>query len=218
MTSLPPTERRTAAVVLSGGTAVRLDGADKASVEVDGRPLLELALDATAGCDETVVVGDARPTGRPVTFAREEPPGGGPAAALLAGLDALPGGADVVVVLAVDMPRVTAGTVARLVEALDGPDDRPGDGAGDEAADEAADGAVLVDDDGRRQPLCGAYRASSLRAAQPEARDDRHGLPVRRLLSAMRLHEVPAREDEARDVDTWADLAELCDLGKPGVS
>ena len=73
-----------AAVILAGGTAVRLDGADKASLEYDGSTLLEHTLTAVAEAVEVVVVGEEVPTSRPVTFRREDPPFGGPAAGLLA--------------------------------------------------------------------------------------------------------------------------------------
>ncbi|MGZ6804791.1 MAG: molybdenum cofactor guanylyltransferase, partial [Nocardioidaceae bacterium] len=102
---------------------------------------------------------------------------------------------DLVCVLAVDTPRVEVGTVARLVEAV--------------AADSTADGAVLVDADGRRQTLTGVYRAEALRAARPVDREQEHGLPVRRLVGLLRLVDVPAVGDEARDVDTWEDLRDL---------
>ena len=128
------TRRRFAAVVLAGGSAVRLGGADKASVEYAGRTLLAHALDAVAEADEVVVVGDAVPTDRPVTFTRESPPVGGPVAGLLAGRDALARPAASLVVLAVDMPRVGPGTVRRL-----------------RAAAAGHDGAFLVGPDGRRQ-------------------------------------------------------------------
>jgi molybdopterin-guanine dinucleotide biosynthesis protein A len=48
-----------------------------------------------------------------VTFARESPAGGGPLAGLAAGVTALEGHHEWVVVLAVDMPHVGADTVAR---------------------------------------------------------------------------------------------------------
>ena len=110
-------------------------GADKAALEHDGRTLLEHALDAVADAAETVVVGPDVPTPRPVTFARESPAGGGPLAGLARrGRRARPGRHERVVVLAVDMPHVGAGTVARLLDAAEG-----------------ADAAWLTDDDGRRQ-------------------------------------------------------------------
>jgi molybdopterin-guanine dinucleotide biosynthesis protein A len=129
-------------------------------------------------------------TSRPVTFRREDPPGGGPAAGLLAGLAGFPRTPRLVVVLAVDMPLVTTGTVRRLIRA-------PG-----------KDGALLVDDDGRAQFLCAIYRTEALLAAAPPL-EEQHGLPVRRLVAGLRLAEVPALAGEAQDVDTWEDLLAL---------
>ena len=54
-----------------------------------------------------------------MTWTRETPPGGGPAAGLLAGLDALAVRPELVCVLAVDMPRFSAGTLSRLVDVLE---------------------------------------------------------------------------------------------------
>lgn len=182
------------AVVLTGGTGRRLGGVDKASLEVGGVTLLERALAAMVGADETVVVGDRVPTSRPVTWAREEPPGGGPAAGLLAGLDAFTRKPDLLCVLAVDMPGVVAATVERLTAAV---------------ADAHADAAVLVDGDGLRQPLAGVYRYDALQAARPPNSQGERGLPVRRLIAPLHIVEVVARGPEGRDVDTWDDLRDL---------
>lgn len=188
---------RFAAVVLAGGTGARLGGLDKAAIEVDGATLLERVLDAAAGAAEVVVVGHPVPTTRPVTWTLEDPPLGGPAAGLLAGLACLSPAPDLVAVLAVDLPRVTAGTVARLVAAATNPPSaEPG------AGPSVADGAVLVDAGGRRQTLAAVYRRASLDAAAPADPADRHGLPMRRLVGGLRLAEVPTVGDEARDVDT----------------
>jgi molybdopterin-guanine dinucleotide biosynthesis protein A len=185
---------RLAAVVLTGGTGARLGGVDKASIEIDGVSLLERALAATMSAAETVVVGDRVPTSRPVTWAREDPPGGGPAAGLLAGLDRLTSEPDLVCVLAVDMPRVNAGTLARLTWAVESSD---------------GDGAVLLDPAGSRQTLAAVYSRTALAAARPTDRTLEHGLSVRRLVGGLDLVEVPTVGDEARDVDTWADLRDL---------
>ena len=179
--------------MLAGGTAARLGGADKAGVEHAGRTLLEHALAAVAGAAETVVVGDRVPTSRPVTFTREDPPYGGPAAGLLAGRDALAATPDLLVVLAVDMPLVGTGTVARLLTAATG-----------------HDGAFLADRDGRRQ-LAGVLEVAGLDRVRPE---DTHGLPLRRLLESLDLAVVAPDGPEATDVDTWADLRDLRD--RPG--
>ncbi|SDK53629.1 DUF6457 domain-containing protein [Streptomyces indicus] len=77
------------AVVLAGGAAKRLGGVDKPAVQVGGRALLDRVLGACAAAGTTVVVAPPRPTVRPVVWAREEPAGGGPLAALAAGVDAL---------------------------------------------------------------------------------------------------------------------------------
>lgn len=186
---------RLGAIILTGGTAVRMDGADKAAIELDGVTLLERALAATMSAIEVVVVGEQVLTSRPVTWTREDPVGGGPASGLLAGLDRFLVPPDVVAVLAVDMPKVNAGTIARLTWAVEG--------------DSSYDGAMLEDADGRAQPLCGVYRVSSLRRVRPESLEEEHGLPVRTLLAHLILARVPSVGDEARDIDTWEDLTAL---------
>jgi molybdopterin-guanine dinucleotide biosynthesis protein A len=177
-------------VVLTGGSAVRFQGADKASIEIAGVTLLEHVLGALAEVPEVVVVGDEVITSRPVGFVREDPPGGGPAAGLLAGLAGFPRTPRLVVVLAVDMPLVTTATVSRLLLSAE------------------EDGALLLDDAGRPQYLCAIYRGEALLEAAPPP-EQHHGLSMRSLVSGLRLAEVPALAWEARDVDTWEDLTEL---------
>lgn len=180
------------AVVLAGGAARRLGGVDKPGVRVGGRPLLDRVLAACADAHTTVVVADPRPTARPVTWAREDPPGGGPVAALEAGLRHT--GAEQVVVLSADLPFLDEGTVRRLLAAL-----RTGD----------ADGALLTDADGRDQPLVAAYRAPALRrelAVLAKGQDGLAGLPLRRLTGALGLTRVPDPV-ASFDCDTWDDIA-----------
>lgn len=187
-------EQSVGAVVLAGGQAMRMGGLDKASIEIGGVTLLERALAATGPADEVVVVGNPVRTSRPVTWAREMPPGGGPAAGLLAGLDQLRSRPQLVCVLAVDMPMVTARTFGRLLQAVQsGP----------------VDGAVLEDQEGRRQPLAAVYRRAALRASRPDERGEEHGLAMKYLLSGLRLVDVSAQGREALDVDTWEDLRAL---------
>jgi molybdopterin-guanine dinucleotide biosynthesis protein A len=192
------------AVVLAGGAARRLGGADKPGVRVGGRALLDRVLSACAGAAVTVVVADPRPTARPVCWAREEPPGGGPVAALDAGLRHTT--APVVVVLSADLPFLDAATVRRLTAALE---------------ESGAEGALLRDADGRDQPLVAAYRADALRRelarlaagngehtehTGPADRGGLGGLPLRRLTGALRL----TRADHpvaSFDCDTWDDIA-----------
>lgn len=171
-----------------------MGGADKASIELDGVTLLERALAATMNADEVVVVGEQVPTSRPVTWTREEPRGGGPAAGLLAGFDRFLRTPDLVVVLAVDMPRVTPGTIARLTWSV---------------ADSIVDGALLVDAEGRAQTLCAVYRREAIERARPADREQEHGLSMRALLDRLLLKEVRAMGREAQDIDTWEDLRDL---------
>lgn len=133
------------AVVLAGGSGRRLGGADKPALEVGGRSMLDTVLTACSGAGRTVVVGPRRAVARPVTWTREDPPGGGPAAALAAGLAEVT--AEVVVVLAADLPFLDVPTVEQLAGAV------------------AGDGAVGVDAHGRDQLLCSAWRTAALRKA-----------------------------------------------------
>jgi molybdopterin-guanine dinucleotide biosynthesis protein A len=190
--STPP---RLGAVILTGGTAARMGGVDKASIEIAGVTLLERALAATMTATEVVVVGEQVPTSRPTTWTLEDPPRGGPAAGILAALDRFLRRPELVCVLAVDMPNLTVGTVTRLACAAE--------------EDPTSDGAVLVDRDGRAQTLAAVYRFSSLQRARPRDRAEEHGLPVRRLVAGLRLVELPVVGEEAHDVDTWADLRRL---------
>jgi molybdopterin-guanine dinucleotide biosynthesis protein A len=175
-----------AAVILSGGRGQRLGGADKATLELGGRSLLDRALVAVADAAEVVVVGPEVATSRPVAFTRESPPGSGPLAGLAAGVAALAGSYEHVVVLAVDMPLVDAATVARILAAADG-----------------VDAAWLVDADGRRQ-LAGAVRPS-LVPSPAEA----EGGAMRTLMESGSSRDVPAVGAEAEDVDEWTDLERL---------
>lgn len=177
-------------IVLAGGAARRLSGVDKPMLEVGGIPLLHKAIDALRDAVDVVVVGPRRDGLPPVRWTREDPPGGGPVAALAAGLAALPPESDAeVAVLAADLPGVSASTVSRL-----------------RAARGDADGAVLVDATGRRQWLTGVWRLMSLRDALPA---QPAGASVHRTLGGLAVVEVPAQAGEAFDVDTPADLHDL---------
>ncbi|MFE3634179.1 NTP transferase domain-containing protein [Streptomyces cellostaticus] len=181
------------AVVLAGGAARRLGGADKPAVRVGGRALLDRVLTACSGAATTVVVAGARPTARPVRWAREEPSGGGPVAALEAGLRLT--GSAYTAVLSADLPFLRAATLERLLAAL---------------RDSGADGALLTDAEGRDQPLVAAYRTAALRrelAALAAAHGGLTGLPLRRLTGALRLTRVPDPL-ASFDCDTWDDIAD----------
>lgn len=176
-----------AAIILAGGQAARLGGADKATIEIDGRTLLDRALESVMDASEVVVVGHQVPTDRPVTFVLEDPRHGGPSAGLLTGRDSLLRQFPTLAVLAVDMPHLTTGTFRRLHEAAVG-----------------RQGAALVGGDGRRQ-LTFVLETAHLDAVRPD-REAQHGMSIRTLLAPFDLADVPAVGQEAEDIDTWADL------------
>ncbi|MFE7317721.1 NTP transferase domain-containing protein [Streptomyces sp. NPDC057555] len=185
------------AIVLAGGAARRLGGADKPALPVGGRALLDRVLAACPDAAATVVVGPARPTARPVVQALEDPPGGGPLAALDAGLRHTT--APMVLVLSADLPFLTSATVRDLLDAA---------AAGGTSS---CDGALLRDAEGRDQPLVAAYRSAPLRRALDRLRTAHDGtlsgLPLRPLLSALALTRVPDTTSAASfDCDTWEDL------------
>ncbi|MFD0334830.1 NTP transferase domain-containing protein [Streptomyces erythrogriseus] len=192
MTEHQPPAAAYDAVVLAGGAARRLGGADKPAVRVGGRPLLDRVLAACADARTTVVVARPRPTARPVTWAREAPPGGGPLAALDAGLRHVT--AEHVVLLSADLPFLDGRTVDALLDTL-----RRG----------RADGVLLSDSDGRDQPLVAAYRTPSLRrelTALSAAHGGTAGLPLRRLTGALDLLRI-SDPVASFDCDTWDDIA-----------
>ncbi|MFD5621656.1 NTP transferase domain-containing protein [Streptomyces yangpuensis] len=181
------------AIVLAGGAARRLGGADKPALSVGGRALLDRVLDACPDALSTVVVGGRRPTARPVRWTREDPPGGGPVAALDAGLRATTAG--LVLVLSADLPFLDRDTVRALLAAPDV---------------HGTDGAMLRDPEGRDQPLVAAYRAEPLRreiALLATEHGGLTGLPLRALTAELELTAVATRPLASFDCDTWDDLA-----------
>jgi molybdopterin-guanine dinucleotide biosynthesis protein A len=180
------------AVVLAGGAARRFGGVNKCTLLVDGRAVLARVTDAVGAAQRVVLVGSPVPGARADIVTREEPAGGGPVAALAAGLRFVQ--APLVVVLAGDLPALTADAVTQLVASVAG-----------------ADRAAAVDADGRAQLLCAAWRTAALRVAL--AGVDVSGAPMRAL--------VPVRDRSVRlsgepppwqDCDTPAELAAVRDV------
>lgn len=177
------------AIVLAGGTARRLGGVDKPAVEVGGHTLLDRALAAVPDAGRVVVVGPRRTVAADVVWCRESPPGGGPVAALAAGLGAT--SADVVVTLAADLPFVAPGVAALLAGLSDAPD---------------VGAAFLVDAGARVNYLAGAWRRAALRAAL-DAVGPTDNTAMRALVAETTWVTVPDAGGWTRDCDTWDDLA-----------
>jgi molybdenum cofactor guanylyltransferase len=181
------------AVVLAGGKAARLGGQVKPQLVVGDGTILDAVLAAVADAGRRVVVGPPQPVPAGVRLVREQPPGGGPVAALHAGLAEVE--ADVVAVLAGDLPFVTADLVRDLLGRLTG------------------DGVLVVDDTGRDQLLLGVWRTAVLRAALPAQAAH---VPLRRVLGALSVRRLrppvlPGRPPPWTDCDTPADLARARD-------
>jgi molybdopterin-guanine dinucleotide biosynthesis protein A len=177
------------AVVLAGGKAARLGGQAKPQLEVGGRTMLATVLAAVADAELRIVVGPPQPAPADVRQVRERPPGGGPVAALRAGLAEV--STDVVALLAGDLPFLTGGLVAELRARLTG------------------DGVLVVDDGGRDQYLLGVWRTAALRAAAADV----HGpTSLRRVMGPLHVSRYhppvqPGTPPPWTDCDTPADLA-----------
>ncbi len=176
-----------AVIILTGGAGVRLGGADKATLALrDSSPLRMIVASLPADCD-IVVSGPPLPLLREVAFRQEEPSGGGPVAGIAAALTDVQ--APIVGVLAVDMPW----SVPVLLSALDQLGDAPD-----------VDVVVPIDRDGRRQPLCCAWRTEILRTCLPDHPRD---ASVRDLLSRAIVREfTPEADNLLDDIDTPEDL------------
>lgn len=180
-----------AAIVLAGGRGSRLGGVDKASIEIDGIPLIDHVYAAVRDCAPIITVGPASTARAGVQVVREEPPFGGPVAAIAAGIAALDDtDAAETWILACDLPLAPL-----LVERL-----------GRVPLPPNADAVIAVDSDGREQWLAGRYRLASLRTALARFPDP-SGSSVRALVEPLVLRTV-LDDAGARDLDTWADIEE----------
>ena len=171
------------AAILIGGQATRFGGQDKGALIVEGRPIVDRQIrELSQVTDDILIVGQrASPmpsAGTPAIIIRHVADGArrqGP----LAGLDAalFHGRDDVVLVVACDMPFITADLLAHLLSRVGGAD------------------AVVPKTDRGYHPLCAVYT----RACQPAIRRRLAAgqLAVRRLLDDVRVQVVEASEIEA---------------------
>ena len=177
---MPSGDAHATALVLCGGDSRRL-GVDKTKAMLGGTSVLDRLLDALPEAWPVVAVGPERATHRDVRWTREVPAGGGPVAAVAAGLPLI--SSDFVLVLAGDMP-FAAPSAIQIVRALNG--------------EATTDAVVARDPSGRTNPLFAAYRTVALRATLPLPPE---GQPARSLLAVTHTTlDVP--EEDALDVDT----------------
>ena len=183
-----------AAIVIAGGEARRF-GSDKLALRDDqGRGLLELTVEGVAEiADPVIVVGPERDVGHEVIWTREDPPGTGPCAALIAGVACLPGDVTHVAVLAGDAPSGGA-AVSALRQVID---------------DAAA--AIVTDASGREQPMTAVYAVVPLRSALATYGTG-HDMSIRQVLDDLRPQTVVTIVDRwsaSTDVDLPEDAERL---------
>ncbi len=197
-TGAPPV---VAAVVLAGGQARRF-GSDKLAARIHGSILLERSIAQIPRSWRLIVVGPPRNLSRPHIVTFEDPPGGGPAAGLVAGARAAQRvGATTLVALPGDAPEGGAAAVV-LVRALHQqrrdweagrcrqqtgtPPASTGSAAVPPAVyDQTAEVSVVVavDDEQYEQPLHVAVAGAAL--DRLAAVDDASGRGARRLLRCL---------------------------------
>ena len=192
-------EERVAAIVLAGGRSSRF-GRDKLAEPIDGRPLVAHAIDAVREVAAEVLVVVAPGTDPAVLagvrIVHDERAFEGPLAGVAAGLSATD--AEIVVIVAGDMPTVVSDVLRRLVRCL---------------TTTAAEAAVLVVGEDRPPiPMAVRQAAASAAAATLLASGERRLRALPDALQAAGIPEQAWREDDPGgvsllDIDTPADLA-----------
>jgi molybdopterin-guanine dinucleotide biosynthesis protein A len=167
-------------------------GRDKATVEVAGVPLARrTAALLSQIADPVIEVGPGYTT---LPHIREHPVGSGPLAAVAAGATMLAGGQPALVV-ATDLPRLTAAFLRRLA---------------DEEAPTADHCVVPRDGGGRAQSLCARYSAHALDCARELVATGHRSMQDLLRRVPVIFVDLPADMTEVLcDVDTPADLADL---------
>jgi molybdopterin-guanine dinucleotide biosynthesis protein A len=193
-------------IVLAGGASSRF-GSDKLLATLDGRPLLERAIEAVGevGAEVLVVVapGDKRElpaaarTGAPVRRIQDYEQFGGPLVGLLAGLEAAR--EPVALVAGADMPTLSIDVLRLLIHELT-------------RSDSVSEAAVLVRQ-GALRPLPSALRnGAATQAARRLLGEDERSL--RALIRDLRTRAIPEGDwrsldptgETLRDVDMPEDL------------
>jgi molybdopterin-guanine dinucleotide biosynthesis protein A len=200
---------RVTGIVLAGGRSTRFDG-DKLAVDIGGRPLLHLAIEAVAGVvDEVVVVVGADapapllPSGLrvPVVVARDAVAGQGPLAGLARGLAVA--SHPLALLVGGDQLALQPALLRELLRRL--------------GADAGAHGATFdvvgLEEDGQLRPLPAALRVATARPAADVALASGTRSLIG-LFGRLRVERLTPREwgpldpqgDSLRDVDTRDDV------------
>lgn len=175
------------AILLAGGRGSRVDGAAKPLFRVGGTTLLAAAIAAAraGGAERIVVAAPVLDPALDVEWVREDPPFGGPVAAVVAALATVR--ADEVLLLACDLvsPAAAVAALPPIAPKSDG---------------------VCLGEGGRHQWLAGRYRVAALREAASVLPDRGRDAAMRTLLGGLRITVVEAPAGVSGDIDTWDDL------------
>ena len=180
-------------MILTGGSSSRF-GSDKSSILFAGETLVNRLL-RTLPAGPIVIVGPQfDQSARTALFAQENPPGGGPVAAIHAGLMGV--STEFVAIIATDMPfaaEVISSLIARTC---------------------LSDALLPLDESKQAQLLCGLYRSDSLREAIV-----RLGNPanksMRALIAGLTIETLvinPHSTTKLLDIDTQTDFIYALDL------
>lgn len=172
-------------MLLTGGASRRLGCAKSRLLLPDGRPLAEHAAAVLrAVCATCIEVGPGD-SGLPAT--REDPPGAGPLAALVAAADALDGDRPILL-LACDYPRLDAAALRTVADAL------------------PADATAIARAGGRLHYVCARYGVDAVREARARLAAGERALRWIEQLDHVAVDLDPA---QLHDVDTPDDASAL---------
>ncbi len=171
-------ELKANAIILAGGKNSRMEGQDKAFLEIAGRPLIELIIDKLRGLVKDIIVVTNRPeryAAYPVKLASDDMPGVGPLMGLYCGLKA--SSAKYNFVAACDMPFLNAGLVKYMIDNSDAYD------------------ALVPEIDNQLHPLCGLYSRDCLPVIEEMLKQDRRD--VRSIFPKLKVRYL-AKEELAK--------------------
>lgn len=177
------------AMILTGGSSSRF-GSNKSLAMLEGKTLLSHLLADLAIEIDVVIVGPIFESQmRSLKFVQEDPAGGGPVAAVDAGLAMID--TEFVALIATDMPFAAA-VIHELSNSLE----------------LSIDGLVPLDREGIPQTLCAIYRTNALKKAL-EKLGNPQGRSMRSLTALLHLREIEltaALKSRLLDIDTPEEL------------
>lgn len=180
-----------AAIIVAGGGAKRLGGIDKPWININGTPIIEHVVKAARNLASPIVIVGERHAewslASDVEWTLEEPRGGGPVAAIRAGLATLPADINQVLLLAADAPLI-----AQALEQLC-------------AGDMTSDGKAILSQN-RLQYLVSCVVRAPFEVAVARGGDSMHSV-----FDHLQIEAVPF---DVMDADTWEDVARIRALAR----